>query len=51
VGKICRGFGISEQTYGKWCRECGGLKLDQAKREKELQRENGRRKKAVAELT
>jgi putative transposase len=42
VGKICRGFGISEQTYYKWRREYGGLKLDQAKRLKELERENER---------
>jgi len=50
VGKICRGFGISEQTYYKWRREYGGLKLDQAKRLKELERENERLKKAVSEL-
>ena len=31
VGKICRSLGISEQTYYKWRREYGGLKLDQAK--------------------
>lgn len=51
VGKICRGFGISEQTYYKWRREYGGLKIDQAKRLKELERENERLKKAVSELT
>ena len=51
VGNICRGFGISEQTYYKWRREYGGLKLDQAKRLKELERENERLKKAVSELT
>ena len=51
VGKICRGFGISEQTYYKWRREYGGLKLDQAKRLKELERENERLKKAISELT
>jgi len=32
AGKICRGAGISEQTYYKWRREYGGLKIDQAKR-------------------
>jgi putative transposase len=36
AGKICRGAGISEQTYYKWRREYGGLKIDQAKRLKEL---------------
>lgn len=51
VGKICRGLGISEQTYYKWRREYGGLKMDQAKRLKELERENERLKKAVSELT
>jgi putative transposase len=51
VGKICRGLGISEQTYYKWRREYGGLKIDQAKRLKELERENERLKKAVSELT
>ena len=32
VGRICRDIGISEQTYYKWRREYGGLKIDQAKR-------------------
>jgi hypothetical protein len=49
--KICRSIGISEQTYYKWRREYGGLKIDQAKRLKELERENERLKKAVSELT
>ena len=44
-------LGISEQTYYKWRREYGGLKIDQAKRLKELERENERLKKAVSELT
>jgi transposase-like protein len=51
AGKICRGAGISQQTYYKWRREYGGLKIDQAKRLKELERENERLKKAVSELT
>ena len=51
IGKICRALGISEQTYYKWRREYGGLKMDQAKRLKELERENERLKKAVSELT
>ena len=50
AGKICRGAGISE-TYYKWRREYGGLKIDKAKRLKELERENERLKKAVSELT
>jgi len=51
VGLICRGLGISEQSYYRWRRAYGGLKLDQAKRFKDLERENERLKKAVSELT
>ena len=51
VGKICRGIGVSEQTYYKWRREYGGLKIDQARRLKDLERENDRLRKAVSELT
>jgi putative transposase len=51
VGEICRGLGIAEQTYYRWRREYGGLKLDQAKRLKELEQENARLKRAVADLT
>jgi putative transposase len=51
IGKICRSLAISEQTYYKWRREYGGLKIDQAKRLKDLERENERLKKAVSELT
>jgi putative transposase len=51
AGKIYRGAGISEQTYCKWRRGCGGLKIDHAKLLKELERENERLKKAVSELT
>ena len=51
IGTICRGFGISEQSYYRWRREYGGLKLDQAKRLKEVEQENSRLKRAVSELT
>jgi len=51
VGTVCRGIGITEQTYYRWRREYGGLKLDQAKRLKELEQENNRLKRAVSELT
>lgn len=44
-------MGITEQTYYRWRNEYGGLKVDQAKRLKELERENSRLKRAVAELT
>ena len=46
-----RGIGVAEQSYYRWRREYGGLKLDQAKRLKDLERENDRLKKAVSELT
>ena len=51
MGEICRGFGISEASYYRWRAEYGGLKLDQARRLKELEKENARLRKAVAELT
>ena len=51
IGKICRSLAISEQTDYKWRREYGGLKIDQAKRLKDLERENERLKRAVSELT
>ena len=51
VGEICRGLGISEASYYRWRTEYGGLKLEQVRRLKELERENARLKMAVAELT
>ena len=51
VAQICRGLGIAEQTYYRWRREYGGLKVSQARRLKELERENTRLKRAVADLT
>jgi putative transposase len=49
--QAAREVGITEQTYYRWRRELGGLKLDQAKRLKELENENGRLKRLVAELS
>ena len=46
---ICRKIGISPQTYYRWRREYGGMEVDQAKKLKELERENARLKKLVAE--
>ena len=43
--------GITEQTHYRWRKEYGGLKVDQAKRLKELERENGKLKRLVAELS
>jgi transposase-like protein len=51
VGGICRSLGISEQSYYRWRREYGGLKVDQAKRLKELEKENTRLRRAVSDLT
>ncbi len=51
VGQICREIGIAEQTYYRWRKEYGGTKTLQVKRLKELEKENGRLKKAVADLT
>ena len=48
---ISRELGITEQTYYRWRREYGGMKVSQARRLKELERENGRLKRAVANLT
>lgn len=42
---------VSEQTYYRWRKEYGGMKLDQAKRLKELEKENTRLKKLVADLS
>ncbi|MBL6459632.1 transposase, partial [Belnapia sp. T6] len=46
-----RTIGVMEQTYYRWRAECGGLKLDQVKRLKQLEQENGRLRRAVADLT
>ena len=51
VKLISRELGITEQTYYRWRREYGGMKVSQARRLKELERENGRLKRAVADLT
>ena len=49
VKDVCRAESITEQTYYRWRKEYGGLKLDQAKRFKDLERENARLKKLVAD--
>ncbi len=51
VGDICRSFNISEQTYYRWRKEYGGIRTDQVRRLKELEKENARLKKLVAELS
>jgi transposase-like protein len=49
IAAVCKLLTISEQTYYQWRREYGGLKVDQAKRFKELQQENARLKRLLAE--
>ena len=49
VPQVCKKLGISEQTYYRWRKEYGGLRLDQAKRLKALELENTRLKKLVAD--
>ena len=51
VKLISQELGITEQTYYRWRREYGGMKVSPARRRKELERENGRLKRAVADLT
>jgi len=49
IAQVCKKLGISEQTYYRWRKEYGGLRLDQAKRLKELEKENSQLKKLVAD--
>ena len=51
VGVVVRRLGIAEQTYYRWRRDYGGLHVDQARRMKELEKENVRLKRVVADLS
>lgn len=51
VTQACRVLGVSEQSYYRWRREYGGLKIDQAKRLKDLAKENVRLRRAISDLT
>ncbi len=51
VGEVGRKLGVTEQTYYRWRREYGGMRVEQARRLKELEKENGRLKRLVADLT
>jgi transposase-like protein len=51
VAESCRKLGVGEHTYSRWKKEYGRLEVDQARRLKELERENGRLKKLVADLS
>ena len=51
VQAAARQIGVTEQTYYRWRKEYGGMKIDQAKRLKEVEKENTRLKKLVADLS
>jgi transposase-like protein len=51
IAEVCRGLGIAEQTYYRWRKEYGGLRVDQAKRFKQMEQENARLRKLVADLS
>tara|TARA_B100001971_G_C17849263_1_gene362537 strand:+ start:95 stop:373 length:279 start_codon:yes stop_codon:yes gene_type:complete len=51
VPQICKKIGVAEQTYYRWRREYGSLSVDQAKRLKEVEKENTRLRKLVADLS
>lgn len=51
IGQVCQALEISEQTFHRWRNQYGGMKSGEAKRLKELEEENKRLKKVVADLT
>ena len=51
IAQVCQALEISEQTFHRWRNQYGGMKANEAKRLKELEIENGRLKKLVADLT
>ena len=51
IEEVCRALSISDQTYYRWRKEYGGMGTEQAKRLKELERENAQLRKVVADLT
>ena len=51
IAEACKALGVTDKTYFRWRKTHGGLRIDQAKRMRELETENLRLKKAVAELT
>ena len=51
AGEACRQIGVTEQTYYRWRKEYGGLKTDQARRMKDLEKENLRLRRAISDLT
>jgi transposase-like protein len=51
TAQVCRALGIAEQTFYRWRREYGGLKVEQARRLKALEQENSRLRRAISDLT
>jgi len=51
IGQASRKIGVTEQTYYRWRKQYGGMRVEQAKRLKELEKENSRLKKLVAEIS
>ena len=51
IGQVCKKIGVTEQTYYRWRKEYGSLSVDQAKRLKEVEKENTRLRKLVADLS
>ena len=51
VGEASRKLGVTEQTYYRWRKEYGGMRVEQAKRLQELEKENSRLKKLVADIS
>ncbi len=51
VGEASRKIGVTEQTYYRWRKEYGGMRIEQAKRMKDIEKENARLKKLVADLS
>ena len=51
VGEASRKIGVTEQTYYRWRKEYGGMRIEQARKLKELEKENARLKKLVADLS
>lgn len=51
VADACRRIGVTEQSYYRWRKEYGGVRVDQARRMKDLERENARLRRAVSDLT
>ena len=51
IAQVTKQIGVTEQTYFRWRKSHGGLRIDQAKRLRELEAENSRLKRAVADLT